>query len=239
MLSNRDATARKLSDLFKESKRTQEISAGVFETNVLRPAGLTFDQFQGLLGDFAFELIAKSVFQLDPKRQEDVPLLAAFAAAGLDQRNPEHWRELVSLFAKAHFEETPRGAPEKWGPLEYAWLLRDIVSVLQLKPKSKHFATSISKILRTQKPFKEKYAKHSQDHVRRLIREARSPSINKMLRYPKMDNFILSLIRAEYEDRGVPWTPQFQSQVEAVLKALIETMSASGSSERPTTHPSL
>jgi len=54
--------------------------------------------------------------------------------------------------------------------------------------------------------------------LRKLVRHARSPKHNLLLRHPEMPDPLLKLFREKYESRGGVWDPQR----EATLKSLID-----------------
>jgi hypothetical protein len=81
-------------------------------------------------------LLWNTVLNLNEKDQKNIEILRAFETAGLDHRNPFHWRKLLECFAKAHFGKK-KTKPKKWDAFEFCVLLKDYLDVTRNHPELK------------------------------------------------------------------------------------------------------
>jgi hypothetical protein len=123
LMAHKEPISQRLSDAFKLLPRRST------EVTVSFPSGepaQTID-WKEAVGDETIRAIA---FTRLSTLTIDGPLAAAFKAADLDPTDPAHWFQLLTFFAWAHFSDRRRrGAPTKWGALEYCKLIKDFVEV--------------------------------------------------------------------------------------------------------------
>ena len=123
MIRKEDSASRWLAAHFKAMKQAAASLAARREIEILQslnPGSVWnashFDWDKPAIRD----AWAASVLTLAPNSEFDGPLADAFTAAGLDPKNPFHWRLLVSVFALAHFRKRRgRGRPEEWSDTLY------------------------------------------------------------------------------------------------------------------------
>jgi hypothetical protein len=223
MPSRRDSSAKRLFQLFEESRLPRQVAKQAFDERILNPAGTSFDQFFDFDNNMMVHAACSRIaLRLNEGNEKDAPLVAAFREAGLDHRNPLHWRHLLSMFAETHFGKI-KTKPQKWDPAALFQLRHDYCTLESENPGAK--SSELRKLLRTDKRFKDKYKSDSKDKsynedaFRKLLRHALSPASNVLLRYPEMKDPLMKLIRNDYEQKGMQWTPEF----ETVITQLVET----------------
>jgi hypothetical protein len=214
MPSRRDSSSKLLRKLFDESPMIQQQSKQLFDSEVA-PAGTSFDRLFEFDNFLVHAATSRCALRLRKDDEDPSAMLRAFEAAGLDHRNPLDWRTLLSLFAEAHFGKI-RTKPQKWDVAALLDVLGDDREVQKMDPELSD--VKICKLLRTDKRYKSKYSKYHLDALRKLVRHARSPKHNVLLRHPEMRDPLLQIFREKYESRGVVWDPQR----EANLKRLID-----------------
>jgi hypothetical protein len=157
-------------------------------------------------------LIAEYVVTLNPDNELDKPLLAAFAAAGLDHRNPLDWKRLIREFAIAHFLLGRRsGAPPKWDGGRYCRLL---AQVHDLKLKNPRLKDKPACGILCRQP---EYRHLSVERLRKALREGRNPDFNDILSVSLEQNLINARVRFQQENR--PWTPEIEAELKKKLTA--------------------
>jgi hypothetical protein len=164
-------------------------------------------------------LLWNTVLNLNEKDQKNIEILRAFETAGLDHRNPFHWRKLLECFAKAHFGKK-KTKPKKWDAFEFCVLLKDYLDVTRNHPELK--ASEACKLLMKDKAYRDKYGHYNFHALRKLLRQASSPKHNMYLRHPEMRNPILQEIRDECERRDIPWDESFGKQIAEAVKLCME-----------------
>jgi hypothetical protein len=103
--------------------------------------------------------------------EHDHALRKAFEAGGLDPANPLDWRELIGIFAQAHFGETRKGGrPEEWTPRKLAVLMMDFAAVRAKHPKKGQ--RDICKRLVEERPFAATYGDLSPETLRGYLKLA-------------------------------------------------------------------
>lgn len=214
MPSRRDSSSKRLFQLFEQSQLPRELGQRFFEEDFLKPAGTSLDQLFDFNNDLIYLAISRSALHLNEGNEKDTRLLAAFKAAGLDHRNPRHWRELLSMFAEVHFGRT-KTKPQKWNPVALSEVFRDYLVVKAENPAAK--GAQLREFLRKDKRFKEKYAKYNIDAFRKLLRQALNPKVNVLLQHSDMRDPLLQLIRNDYEQKGTAWTPHLESLIKGLL----------------------
>jgi hypothetical protein len=172
---------------FTKKADTMRLSSALMETGVVtNTIRETFNsQFQKLasadprlprvsLNDvFDFSLdpvlatLARQAFSLNSAK--DISILIAFGIAKLDPKNPLHWRAIMEVLCKHHFEPPRRGGPTKWTLKRYQELKHDCL-VAQKKTPSLRFFGDIAKHLRRHQ--REKYGNYSSETLRALVGEA-------------------------------------------------------------------
>src|SRR5580698_7090284 len=128
MKSRKNSSFKQLFALLDDKRRPRQLAAQFFEEDLLRPAGKTFDQFFDFENDAIHAASSWIALRLFKDSKEDAAMLTAFKEAGLDHRNPMHWRELVAIFAEVHFGRV-KTKPKKWDAegLWRVWLDYSIV----------------------------------------------------------------------------------------------------------------
>jgi hypothetical protein len=162
-------------------------------------------------------LIADYVLTLNLDNELDKPLAAAFAAAGLDYKNPLHWKLLLREFAIAHFvPKRGGGAPIKWTADRYCRLL---AQVHQLKLNNAHLTDRGACTIICKWPeYQQKSEKRlSVERLRKALREARNPDINDILSRSLEQNLIHARVRCQQENRS--WTPGIAAELRKKLIA--------------------
>jgi hypothetical protein len=192
----------------------QQQSKQLFDSEVA-PAGTSFDRLFEFDNFLVHAATSRCALRLRKDDEDAAAMLRAFEAAGLDHRNPLDWRTLLSLFAEVHFGKI-RTKPKKWDISALLDVLEDYRAVQ--KSDQELSDVKICKLLQTDKRYKSKYSTFNLDALRKLVRHARNPEHNVLLRYPEMPDPLLKLSREKYESRGVVWDPQR----EATLKGLID-----------------
>jgi hypothetical protein len=211
MPSRRDSTSKLLRQLFDEARTIRQHTKQLFDSEVALRAGTSFDQLFNFDNDVMHAAASRCSLRLDKADENDAAMLSAFETAGLDHRNPLDWRTLLSLFAEAHFGKI-RTKPQKWDVAALLDVLTDYREVQRSDPGLSD--VKICTLLQT----KSKYSNYTLDALRKLVRHARSPKYNVLLRHPEMRDPLLQIFREKYESRGVVWDPQR----EANLKRLID-----------------
>ena len=163
--------------------------------------------------------LSRAALILDEADPDDAVILDAFKAAGLDHRNPLHWRTLLGCFAEAHFgKKTTK--PVKWNAFELMVLLRDYLNAKHNRPKMSDL--EICKLLMRDRAYKDKYGKYNLDALRKLVRRARSPKYNFYLRHLEMRDPPLQAIRNSFECRGMPWDEALGKQIAEAVNLAVE-----------------
>lgn len=163
--------------------------------------------------------------RLDPTDPKDGALVKAFEEAGLDHRNPLHWRSLLESFAEAHFGKN-RTKPKTWDAAAYWELYLDCLRVkVRLRLAKKPYALSdVQLVKRLQSEanlFRNDYKKYNERALRRLIAQSRDPVFNIALRYPGTTS-TLKLLRAEYEAEGRNWSTDIEAQIKPLFEKGLE-----------------
>jgi hypothetical protein len=165
--------------------------------------------------------LSKVALMLDEADPDDAEILRAFKAAGLNHRNPLHWRTLLECFAKAHFGKK-KTKPVKWDNYELMVVLRDYLKVKKRNRPKKMSDVEVCKFLMKDKAYKDTYSRYNLDALRRLVRRARSPKYDLHLRHPEMRDPVLQVIRDVFESRGMPWDEEWGKRIADSLAVTIE-----------------
>lgn len=149
---------------------------------------------------------ASDAVTLDSENPMDEQIGLAFNAAGLNHKNPWHWRILLGMFAVAHFgPKRRRGARKLWAGDSYCQLLYDVEKV-----KAEHSWPSDRAACRVLAKRRVAYGEHGKQQtaetLRRAVREARDPDKNSFLALWVGEN--LRKMRSDHQKRNVPWTTE-------------------------------
>ncbi len=212
--SRRDSSSKLLRQRFDESRRTGQQAKQLFDSEFALQPGTSLDQLFNFDNDVVHAAFSRYSLRLDEADEDDAAMLRAFEAASLDHRNPFDWRTLLSLFAEVHFGKI-RTKRKTWDISAFVDLLMDYLDVYKSNPELSD--VKICRLLQTDEDYKSKYGKYDPDALRKLVRNARSPKHNVLLRHPEMRDPLLHIFREKYERRGVVWDPK----LEATLKHLI------------------
>lgn len=207
MPSRRDSSTKRLFQFFEETRPLRQLAVQFFEDDILKPAGTNVHKLFDLDSDTMRAAISRTALRLNINDKKDAALFTAFEAAGLDHRNPLHWRHLLSMFAEAHFGKA-KTKPQKWDSVALLQVLQDYNKVKSENPGAN--VSELRKLLCTDKRFKDKYKHYNKDAFRKVLRQARSPKTNILLRHPEMKDPLLQVIRDDWEQKGVAWTPELE-----------------------------
>jgi hypothetical protein len=220
MPSRKDATAKRLLKLLEDARpfNSQRVTDAA-----LGPLSEVFNSLMlpNLDDPLVHATLTRGALMLDQTDQQDALILRAFEAAGLDHRNPLHWRMLLGYFAEAHFgKKTTK--PVTWNQYELMVVLKDYLEVQRNHRNLKD--SKICRLLMRKKPYSDKYGKYNFDALRKLARHARSPKYNLFLRHPEMCDPLLQLVRDQFERLGMPWDEALGKQWAEGLKLAAEEM---------------
>jgi hypothetical protein len=148
------------------------------------------------------ESTRKATLRLDEGDENDASMIKAFQLAGLDWRDPYNWRHLLSLFSDAHFGAVATKRTT-WDTFALCEALKDYYDVK--RGDSKLTELDICKILRTAKQYRKKYERYNIHSLRKIVRNARDPTKNTLLRHLEIRNAPLQLIREHFESQGIDW----------------------------------
>lgn len=176
MRERQDTIARRLDRLFRAKR--QSPSSAFFDKIVEQlPEGWEYTRGRSLLAELALD------FDLSGPHHR--PLALAFKGAGLDPRNPLHWRLLIEYFAWAHFGHFKSGKPRTESKIVAA-VRKDLAKL----------PTSLSNT-EVAKELKKKYGL-SERTLRAYVSKARKP--NKPAVRPEPDiSEIIDTIKSEIE----------------------------------------
>jgi len=219
MASRRDSSSKLLRALFNEARMIKQCSKQLLDSELAAMAGTSFDQLFNFDNDLVHAAASRSSLRLDSADAADAAMLRAFEQAGLDHRDPRDWRTLLSLFAEVHFGKI-KTKSVKWDMAALLDLLIDYREVQKKNPQLS--GVNICKFLRTDKSFKTKYGRYTTDALRKLVRYARSPKHNVLLRHPEMHDPLLQLFRDEYESKGLVWSPELEATMRRLIDKSVE-----------------
>jgi hypothetical protein len=145
MASRKDSTSKRLFQLFDERRLSRELAKRFFEDDILKPE-ISFDQLFDFNNDAVHAACSRAALRLNDANKTHASMLSAFKEAGLDHRNPLQWRDLLSMFAEAHFGKL-RTKPQKRDPVGLSQVLQDYLAVKKENPAAKD--AQLRKLLRT------------------------------------------------------------------------------------------
>jgi hypothetical protein len=117
---------------------------------------------------------------------QDSSLKKAFEAAGLDDRNPFHWRKLITYFADVHFGSNRKrsGRKTKWSDNKLCVLLHDFTQrkkYLSSITDEKLTDRSICESMKHKTRFEGRYSQYRTPTILRNLQRARNPKENRFL----------------------------------------------------------
>jgi hypothetical protein len=230
--SRRDSSSKRLFQLFEETRPLRELAKRFFEDDILKPAGTSYDQLFDFNNDAIHAAFSRVALRLNHGDEKHAPLLTAFREAGLNHRNPLHWRDLLSMFAETHFGKI-KTKDKTWDSVGLSQVLNDYLTIKGENPALKE--PELRKKLRSEKRFKDKYAHYKFHAFRKLLRQAKSPDFNLLLRHPEMTDPLGRLIRNDYEQKGTAWTPDLEALITGVVERFFNALESEGQSLKPTT----
>ena len=232
MASRRDSSSKRLLELFDETRQSRELAKRFFEDDILKPASTTFDQLFAFNNDAIHAAFSRVALRLNNADKKDASLLAAFRKAGLDHKNPLHWRDLLSMFAETHFGKV-KTKPREWDAVGLTGVLNDYLTIKGENPDLKE--PELRKKLRSDRRFKDKYAHYNIDAFRKLLRQAKSPDFNVLLRHPQMRDPLGQIIRDDHEQKGTAWTPEWEALIKGLVERFFNALESEGQSLKPAT----
>jgi hypothetical protein len=215
MASRRDSSSKRLIQLFEERRLLPGLAERFFEEGFLIPAGTSFDQLIDFKNEIVHAACSRIALRLNTTLQKDAPLLAAFEEAGLNHQNPLHWRALLAMFAEVHFGKKKTNT-QIWDVVGLFQVFADYTTIRREDPSATE--TGIARKLRSDKRFKEKYGHYNEHALRKLLRQAKSPKTNVLLRHPEMADPLLQVIRDDYEKKSIQWTPELEAQLRKIIE---------------------
>jgi hypothetical protein len=219
MASRRDSTSKRLFELFDETRLSRELAKRFFEDDILKPAGTSLDQLFDFNNDAVHAACSRVALPLNDASKAHASMLSAFKEAGLNHRNPLHWRYLLSMFAEAHFGEVKTKTKTR----DSVGLIKVLNAYLTIKRENLTLnEPEIRKKLRSDKRFKDIFQKVNDDRAfRKLLGQARNPEFNLLLQHPEMEDPLVQLIRSEYEQRGTAWTPDLEIWIKGIVERFL------------------
>jgi hypothetical protein len=179
MMAHKNRISQRLLEAFKSSPRTST------EVTIRFPSGeppQTVD-WKEASDDRSLKSLAFARLSTLPI---DGPLAAAFKTAELDPTDPAHWYRLMTFFAWAHYGDRRRkGAPQKWGALEYCRVIKDFIEVKCRNPDMSD--ESVFTILARNSEYKTKNGSSSTSRLRKLLKEALDPERNEVVHALKLE----------------------------------------------------
>jgi hypothetical protein len=146
-------------------------------------------------------------------------LAEVFRYCELDHRQPMHWRLLLDALVQECFRRV--GAPEKWDEGGYFDLLLDIRAVQKKFPDAKQ-QTRLAKLLKGEKPFKEKYKNFGSDNLRKLVGKAMDPNINPMAKFADGEDWVAAWAEKGRREVGLPSEIGITVQMKTMEKLWID-----------------
>jgi hypothetical protein len=136
--------------------------------------------------------------------------IALFERAGLNPKNPYHWRILFDLFCWSQFRpQTKRGAPKKWSK-KYPRLAYDFALLRKEHPYSSN--EDICKFLKMRYP--HRYGAPDQSpskkRIAKELNKYQDPKFNPALR--RTLDIILNALKLEAEKTGREWNADVEEE---------------------------
>jgi hypothetical protein len=155
---------------------------------------------------------------LDAKSLVGQSVNKAFAQAGLDPKNPIHWKILVYLFAFAHFGQWPgRGRQREWTGQRYAQLKSDFQKVRDEKPTIS--SIEVCRILK--KRHGDRYG-CSAERLDKEVKKAYDPKFNTTLA-PFVDMSLL-VEKAVFIKRGLTWSQNVEAEKRNIILKFLQEL---------------
>jgi hypothetical protein len=222
MPSRKDPTSKRLFKLFEELEMvTSPKALDLVRDRLLSEDGTTEEEANPDFDDRLTRLVASQVaLTLGQLNDYNTPILRAFEAAGLDHRNPLHWRSLLRCFCQAHFGKR-KTKPITWSPYLLSAVFKDYRDVKGAYPTIEDSA--LCRFLRTDKKYKKRYGRYSFHTLRKIVRYAKNPKHNPAARYPEMNNLLLQELRwAGERNHNLVWNEEFERRLAELSISLLE-----------------
>jgi hypothetical protein len=230
--------SQRLSEFFKISAEKQDVVSTSFRETLFSFAKQLDKDKEWHLSNFNLEdPEVRAVYALESTRLgsdiTDWPLVEAFRKAGLDDKNPLHWRMLLMFFCWSHFPpKRTVGISTLWTTEKYCQLLQEFH---KLKPRRqmKRWENAASIKLSKKAIFKKKNKPLSAGALRRALLDARDPKHNYALN--RLIHEAKRALKEDYEQRGHVWpSVHFENilerahNVECTLNGNIQRTESSG-----------
>jgi hypothetical protein len=156
------------------------------------------------------EIVADSALTLRKESPLYRPVATVFASAGLDPKNPFHWRFLFECFCWVHSRPQGKpGRPRKWSQ-NYSQLTRDFALVRKEKPAISN--VEVCRIMKKRWP--DRYGRPdespSAERIAKEVKKSQNPKFDPALR-AALDN-LLGLVRQDFDERGLEWNADTEAQ---------------------------
>jgi hypothetical protein len=156
------------------------------------------------------EIAADSALTLRKESPLYRPVAAVFASAGLDPKNPFHWRLLFECFCWVHSRPQGKpGRPTKWSQ-NYSQLQRDFASVRMDKPA----ISNVEVCRRMKKRFPERYGRPNEspsaERIAKEVKKSLNPKFDPVLR-ATLDS-LLGLVKQDFGERCLEWNADIEAQ---------------------------
>jgi hypothetical protein len=217
MASKKDRAARELQEFFEASKRqavprlAAEMRKWVIEADPASNLAEPDWDDPYLRGQ-----MASNALTLNLNRAIGPVVASAFKKAGLDPKNPLHWRYLLDMFCVVHFRPRPRaGRPQEWATERQLQLLADFRKVRMEKPDRPD--AEVFRALKKRHPHRYR---QSEGRLAKELKRAQDPKFNEGL--AQVVDFSVQMVRAGYMRRGSEWNADVEAkEYKAVLERVL------------------
>lgn len=203
----------RLVELFKGSKRLGSLqvrSSDIEELSAMDPNYVSSENDLNWENATIRNTYAGTVLTLK-KTRIDRPLEEAFKASGLNPSNPLHWRQLITMFAIAHYEKKKSvGRPSEWTDIRYCNLLQDVDRLRERNP-SFSMSAVFENLTKLQAYKNNKGKRLTGARVKTAFREARDPKHNGVLAAYVMQN--IQQKRVAHQRKGLEWTSAIEGKI--------------------------
>jgi hypothetical protein len=156
------------------------------------------------------EVAADSALTLRKESSLYRPVAAVFESAGLNLKNPFHWRILFDFFCWAHFRPKGKpGRPGKWSQ-QYSQLARDFALVR--KEKLAFSNLEVCRVLK--KRFPNRYGRPNEppsaERIAKEAKKSQDPKFNPALGATL--DAVLRLVRLDFEKQGLEWNADTEAR---------------------------
>jgi hypothetical protein len=150
-----------------------------------------------------------TIFSLNPSSTFDQAVL---------NKNPVHWKLLVTLFSWAHFGKwRSRGRPLKWTGEKYSQLLHEFSKIRNEKPTVPDI--EVCRLLKKRRP--DRYTQQSAERLAKEVKKAQDPKFNPALAH--LLNMLREVTKVDYQRLKLDWSAEVEASkrkefLESVLK---------------------